>query len=104
MFSVLYMYIIIHVDVHVHVCAQYDRFATDIDRVIEQAIEKLGKEHLRHISLYDPEGGEDNKRRLTGMHETSSINEFSSGVAHRGASIRIPRQVLLYVCSIVINT
>ena len=74
------------------------------DRVIEQAIEKLGKEHLRHISLYDPEGGEDNKRRLTGMHETSSINEFSSGVAHRGASIRIPRQVLLYVCSIVINT
>ena len=72
--------------------------------MIEQAIEKLGKEHLRHISLYDPEGGEDNKRRLTGMHETSSINEFSSGVAHRGASIRIPRQVLFYVhvCLIII--
>ncbi len=32
-------------------------------------------------------------RRLTGLHETSSIDDFSSGVANRGASIRIPRQV-----------
>lgn len=32
-------------------------------------------------------------RRLTGLHETSSINDFSSAVANRGASIRIPRQV-----------
>ena len=30
--------------------------------------------------------------RLTGYHETSSVHQFSSGVAHRGASIRIPRQ------------
>ena len=37
--------------------------------------------------------GEDNKRRLTGRHETASIDVFNSGVAHRGASIRIPRQV-----------
>lgn len=37
--------------------------------------------------------GEDNKRRLTGQHETASIDVFTSGVAHRGASIRIPRQV-----------
>lgn len=32
-------------------------------------------------------------RRLTGLHETSSIHDFSAGVANRGASIRIPRQV-----------
>lgn len=32
-------------------------------------------------------------RRLTGRHETSSINDFSAGVANRGASIRIPRGV-----------
>lgn len=32
-------------------------------------------------------------RRLTGLHETSSINDFSAGVANRGASIRVPRQV-----------
>ena len=37
--------------------------------------------------------GEDNKRRLTGAHETARFDQFSSGVANRGASIRIPRQV-----------
>ena len=60
---------------------------------IEKAVEKLSKEHERHIKLYDPNGGEDNKRRLTGLHETACIDTFSSGVADRGASIRIPRQV-----------
>ena len=62
-------------------------------KVIEVAIEALKKEHHRHIKAYDPHQGEDNKRRLTGLHETSSINDFSAGVANRGASIRIPRQV-----------
>ncbi len=37
--------------------------------------------------------GRDNERRLTGLHETARIDQFSQGVAHRGASIRIPRQV-----------
>ena len=37
--------------------------------------------------------GEDNKRRLTGRHETARYDEFSFGVANRGASVRIPRQV-----------
>jgi len=62
-------------------------------RVIEEAIEKLSKQHARHIRAYDPRDGKDNERRLTGHHETSSINDFSAGVANRGASIRIPRQV-----------
>ena len=35
----------------------------------------------------------DNRRRLTGRHETARIDVFNSGVAHRGASIRIPRQI-----------
>jgi glutamine synthetase len=30
---------------------------------------------------------------LTGRHETASINQFNAGIANRGASIRIPRQV-----------
>lgn len=63
------------------------------DRCIEQAIDKLGKKHKEHIRVYDPHGGQDNSRRLTGLHETSSIDDFSAGVANRGASIRIPRQV-----------
>lgn len=60
---------------------------------INEAIEKLSKCHLKHITAYDPKGGKDNERRLTGRHETSSIHSFSAGVAHRGASIRIPRGV-----------
>ena len=35
--------------------------------------------------------GEDNEKRLTGKHETASINEFSYGVANRGCSVRIGR-------------
>lgn len=58
---------------------------------IEQAIDKLSKKHLEHIQAYDPKEGKDNERRLTGQHETSSIHDFSAGVANRGCSIRIPR-------------
>jgi glutamine synthetase len=60
---------------------------------IHEAIEKLSKRHKTHIQVYDPKGGRDNMRRLTGHHETSSIHDFSAKVAHRGCSIRIPRSV-----------
>jgi len=63
-----------------------------LDAIME-AIDKLSKHHRRHIKEYDPHQGKDNERRLTGSHETSSIDDFSSGVANRGASIRIPRDV-----------
>ena len=52
-------------------------------------VEKLSKRHAEHIAVY----GEDNELRLTGRHETGHISQFSSGVANRGASIRIPRHV-----------
>lgn len=39
-----------------------------------------------HIAVY----GADNHLRLTGAHETQSIDQFSFGVSDRGASIRIP--------------
>jgi glutamine synthetase len=57
--------------------------------VIIAAIEKLAKKHEQHILAY----GEGNERRLTGRHETASMDQFSYGVANRGASIRIGRQV-----------
>lgn len=60
---------------------------------INKAVEKLSKRHNWHIKMYDPRGGQDNARRLTGLHETSNIHDFSCGVANRKASIRIPRQV-----------
>lgn len=59
---------------------------------IDSAIAKLSLRHDYHIKKYDPSGGVDNARRLTGLHETASITQFSSGVASRNASIRIPRQ------------
>lgn len=59
--------------------------------VLIEAITKLGKKHLEHIAAY----GEGNNRRLTGAHETAPIEKFSYGVAHRGASVRIPRQAKL---------
>ena len=56
---------------------------------IHQAIKSLEGRHKEHIAVY----GADLELRLTGKHETASINEFLAGVGHRGASIRIPRPV-----------
>ncbi|XP_002737927.1 glutamine synthetase-like [Saccoglossus kowalevskii] len=61
-------------------------------KAIEDAITKLSKRHSLHIKAYDPKGGMDNRRRLTGAHETAHIDDFTAGIANRGASIRIPRQ------------
>lgn len=61
--------------------------------VIEAAINKLKMKHLSHIQVYDPKGGKDNERRLTGKHETANINTFDHGVACRQSSVRIPRDV-----------
>lgn len=45
--------------------------------------------HSEHIAVY----GSNNEQRLTGLHETQSIGQFSYGVSDRGASIRIPVSV-----------
>jgi glutamine synthetase len=58
--------------------------------VIKQAIYKLGQKHSEHIAVY----GEGNELRLTGKHETASIEKFSYGVANRGASVRIGRDTM----------
>lgn len=53
---------------------------------IDQMMAKFAAKHSDHIALY----GDDNQKRLTGIHETSSINQFSFGIGNRAASIRIP--------------
>ncbi|KAL2608841.1 hypothetical protein R1flu_027414 [Riccia fluitans] len=58
---------------------------------IMKAIEKLSKTHKEHIAEY----GHGNEKRLTGKHETASMDTFRAGVADRGASIRIPLPVSL---------
>jgi len=52
---------------------------------IEEAILKFEKKHGEHIFVY----GEDNHERLTGFHETASIDKFSYRVGSRASSIRI---------------
>ncbi|MDX9882305.1 MAG: glutamine synthetase beta-grasp domain-containing protein [Prolixibacteraceae bacterium] len=48
-----------------------------------EAFHPVVKEHIAVYGAY-------NDQRLTGKHETASINDFSYGVSNRGASIRIP--------------
>merc|ERR550537_252976 len=55
--------------------------------VIKKVCDAFGKVAAEHIAEY----GEGNEKRLTGQHETCSINSFKFAVADRGASIRIPR-------------
>ena len=54
--------------------------------VYEKICEAFRPVTKEHIEVY----GEFNDQRLTGRHETASINEFKYGVSDRGASIRIP--------------
>ena len=56
------------------------------ESVFTKICESFGKNIEKHISVY----GADNDQRLTGAHETQSIDKFSFGVSDRGASIRIP--------------
>ena len=56
------------------------------EALMNSLCESLGKVHSEGIAEY----GSDNDKRLTGLHETQSINTFSYAVSDRGASIRIP--------------
>lgn len=55
--------------------------------VIYSMLKKMEAKHKEHIDVY----GEGNEERMTGAHETSSMDKFTYGVANRGASVRIPR-------------
>jgi glutamine synthetase len=55
-------------------------------KIIEKACKLLSRKRKEHIAVY----GAGNDKRLTGKHETCSINQFRHGVSDRGASIRIP--------------
>lgn len=55
------------------------------EEAIVPALERLSLKHKEHIEAY----GEGNEDRLTGAHETASIDVFKWGVADRGASCRV---------------
>ena len=60
----------------------------DPDGLIEimSCMEKLKSNHEEHIAAY----GNDNHLRLTGLHETSSMDKFTWGIGTRNTSVRIP--------------
>ena len=72
---------------HTNVSTKKMRDAGGLEH-IKKAIYKLGARHAEHIAVY----GEDNEKRLSGKFETANINQFSYGVANRGASVRIGRE------------
>lgn len=57
----------------------YTKYLLSNCREIEKAIRKLKNVHMKHIKVYDPHGGKDNERRLTGSHQTECISTFSAG-------------------------
>ena len=71
-------------------------FSTDAMRTnsslgyYQEILNKLSDNHDKHIAVY----GKNNDQRLTGKHETASIDKFTYGEGDRGASIRIPVETI----------
>lgn len=74
---------------HTNISTSLTRTPSKGRDAINDAVAKLSKKHAQHINLY----GDKLEERLTGAHETCSINEFRSGAGDRGSSIRIPQPV-----------
>lgn len=58
--------------------------------IYDSILDKLKEKHDDHIAVY----GKDNDQRMTGKHETASIDEFTYGEGNRGASVRIPPETV----------
>lgn len=70
---------------HCNFSTEYMR-STGGEEYFKKLMDAFEKNRDEHIAEYGP----DNHMRLTGLHETQSIDMFSWGVADRGASIRVP--------------
>jgi glutamine synthetase len=74
----------------------HSNFSTEYMREVggkeyfEALMAAFDKYKNEHIAVYGP----DNHLRLTGLHETQSIDKFNWGVANRGASIRVPNSFI----------
>jgi glutamine synthetase len=53
---------------------------------LEALMAAFKKNRAEHIAVYGP----DNHLRLTGLHETAAIDDFTYGLSDRGASVRLP--------------
>lgn len=71
---------------HTNISTKSTRDASDKVKSIEEMLIKAKPHHTTLISLM----GENNDERMTGMHETSSIDAFTWSVGGRHTSIRLP--------------
>lgn len=78
---------------HINFSTESTREENGIEKIHEY-IGKLEKDHKNTLTHY----GKDNHLRLTGLHETSSMDKFTYGVGTRNTSIRIPNQVVKDGC------
>jgi glutamine synthetase len=78
---------------HTNFSTQETRCSNGLDWIYKY-IDRLALAHRTHIEVY----GKGNEARLTGHHETASIDKFSYGVGTRNTSIRIPNQVVKDGC------
>jgi len=61
---------------------------------ILKCMPKLANAHKEHLEIY----GNNNECRLTGKHETSSMDKFTYGYGTRNTSVRIPNPVVKDGC------
>ena len=61
---------------------------------IYRAVNALSITHEEHMNVY----GVGNEKRMTGLHETSSMTSFSHGTSNRSASIRINHKTVKEGC------
>jgi len=79
-------------DVDFNGSGMHSNFSTEYLRTVggkeyfEALMAAFDKYKNEHIAVYGP----DNHLRLTGLHETQSIDKFNWGIANRGASVRVP--------------
>jgi len=70
---------------HINFSFESTRKEKGYEKIIE-AIGQLSKKHKDQIFVY----GEENGKRLTGIHETAYIDKFTYGIGNRECSVRIP--------------
>ena len=74
---------------HTNFSTKKMRAGTGKMQYLKDMMKNFKEKHETHIKLY----GADNDKRLTGIHETSSMTKFSYGTGNRACSFRIPTQV-----------
>lgn len=77
---------------HINISTKATRENNDGLEEIIKIVNKMASGHSNFIKYHC---GIDNQERLTGNHETSSMDEFNYSIGGRNVSIRIPSQVAL---------